>query len=331
MRFSIQQNTLQGKRHQNQDRMGYIFTPEALLLVVCDGLGGHGNGEFAAAWALQTLGHRFQHFASPTIDDPQAFLEASIVAAHGHIVKKTALDKLSTSPRTTIVCALLQNGQAWIAHAGDSRAYVIRGGQLLARTKDHSKLQYLIDSGHILPHEVTADHPERNRLINCLGADMFPAVDHTGPFTLLEQDTLLLCSDGLWGTLADTDIFSILDAGDLADTLPELVRTASAAGGEHADDATGMAVRWLKDDTAVINVGLADTADKHDTSSPTTHHAFESTVHLNITPDVDIRMMSDEEIDASIAEINQALAKFKSPAVTGLSVQTPDTPSPPFP
>ncbi len=306
MRFSIQQNTLQGKRHQNQDRMGYIYTSQALLLVVCDGLGGHGNGEYAAAWALQTLGHRFQHFATPTIEDPQAFLEASIIAAHGHIIKKTAIDKLSTNPRTTIVCALLQKGQAWIAHAGDSRAYLIRAGQLVARTKDHSKLQYLIDTGSLDPSALTADHPDRNRLINCLGAETHPAVDHTGPFNLSEQDTILLCSDGLWGTMADADMFKILASDDLALSLPELVSMASEAGGEYADDATGVAVRWLKDEPKKPTETSTDL-------SPDTQHVFESTMHLSITQDTDIRMMSDDEIDATIAEINQTLEKFKHP------------------
>ncbi len=301
MRFSIQQNTLQGKRHENQDRMGYIYTRESLLLVLCDGLGGHGNGELAASWALQTLAHRFQHFATPTIDDPLAFLEASIIAAHGHILKKTVLDKLTTKPRTTIVCALLQNGQAWIAHAGDSRAYLIRAGKMLSRTKDHSKLQYLLDAGKISPKANTADHPDRNRLINCLGADMYPAVDHTGPFTLLEQDTILLCSDGLWGTVPDAEIFNMLAHPDLSQGLPALVQHASQLGGQTADDATGIAVRWLTEPNSETAI-----------DSSTMGREFESTVHLNLDQDTDISVMSDEEIDATIAEINHALEKIKA-------------------
>ncbi len=300
MRFSIQQNTLQGKRHENQDRMGHIYTRESLLLVVCDGLGGHGNGELAASWALQTLAHRFQHFATPTVDDPQAFLEASIIAAHGHIHKKTLLNKLTTKPRTTIVCALLQKGQVWIAHAGDSRAYLIRASQLLARTKDHSKLQYLLDTGRIKPEEITSDHPDRSRLINCLGAGMYPAVDHTGPFLLQEQDTLLLCSDGLWGTVSDTEIFSMLSHPDLSQCLPALVQHASQLGGQHADDATGLAVRWLTETSVETTID----------SSTLGGQEVESTVHLTLGQNTDIRVMSDEEIDATIAEINQTLDKI---------------------
>jgi PPM family protein phosphatase len=216
------------------------------------------------------------------------------------VLKKTLLDKLSTHPRTTIVCVLVQHGQAWIAHAGDSRGYLIRAGQLIARTRDHSKLQYLLDTGKIKPSEVTADHPDRNRLINCLGSEVYPAVDHIGPFTLMENDTVLLCSDGVWGTLSDTEVYKIISHPDLAAALPKLVEKAWTAGGEYADDATAMAMRWLVDTPAENSIIDSATMDS----------AFESTMHLTLTQDSDIRMMSDDEIDATIAEINQALDKL---------------------
>jgi PPM family protein phosphatase len=301
MRFSIQQNTIEGKRHENQDRMGHIYTRETLLLVVCDGLGGHGNGEMAALWALQTMAHRFQHFAKPHIDDPQAFLEASIVSAHASILKKTLSSNLATHPRTTIACALVQDGHVWFAHAGDSRVYLVRNGAVVARTKDHSKLQYLLDSGKITPEQATADHPDRNRLINCLGAEVFPAVEQTGPYSLIEHDTVLLCSDGVWGVLTDSDLLATIGQADLAKGLPSLVSRASLAGGPYADDATAIAMRWLAE---VPAQGAID--------SSAIPNEFESTVHLTLTQSTDIRVMTDEEMDAQIAEINQALDKLKS-------------------
>jgi serine/threonine protein phosphatase PrpC len=136
-------------------------------------------------------------------------------------------------------------------------------------------------------------------LINCLGAEMYPAVDHTGPFTLFEQDTVLLCSDGLWGTVNDTQIFNMLADPDLSKGLPYLVQHASQLGGKYADDATGLAVRWLTETNVEATVD-SDTMEKE----------FESTMHLALTQDTDIRVMSDEEIDATIAEINQTLDKI---------------------
>jgi PPM family protein phosphatase len=301
MRFSIQQNTIQGKRHENQDRMGHIYTKDALLLVVCDGLGGHGNGEQAASWALETLAQRFQHFAKPKIYDPVVFLEASIIAAHKRILKKTPLANLSTHPRTTIVCALVQEGQVWIAHAGDSRAYHVRAGSAIARTRDHSKLQFLIDTGRIKASKAGPDHPDRNRLINCLGAEIDPSVEHTGPFNLIEHDTLLLCSDGVWGSLSELQLLSTISQPSLSQALPLLVSNAANAGGNYADDATALAMRWLNDfsSTNIVNSEELD-------------NEFESTVHLTLTQASDMRIMSDAEMDQHIDDIRNALAKVKA-------------------
>ncbi len=313
MRFAIQQNTIQGKRHENQDRMGYIYTRESLLLVVCDGLGGHGNGEMAATWALEMLAQRFHHYAKPKIEDPQAFLEASIVAAHARILKKTLSDNLSTHPRTTIVCTLVQEGHVWVAHAGDSRAYLVRNGRVLQRTKDHSKLQYLIDIGKISPAQATKDHPDRNRLINCLGAEVFPTVEQTGPYVLVENDTLLLCTDGVWGVLDDADLLDVINQPDLAKGLPSLVSRAAVMGGVYADDATALAMRWLADTSSKESKDNKNVKEyKEGIDSSTIINEFESTVHLTLTKATDIRVMSDEEMDAQIAEINQALKKFES-------------------
>jgi PPM family protein phosphatase len=307
MRFSIQQNTVQGKRHENQDRMGYIYTRESLLLVVSDGLGGHGNGDKAAAWALQTLAQRFQFFANPRIDDPQAFLEASVVAAHSIVLKKTQTTQLSTKPRTTIACALIQEGQVWFAHAGDSRVYLIRAGKVVAQTKDHSKLQYLLDTGKLSPEQATRDHPDRNRLINCLGAEVFPSVEQSGPYDLQEKDTVLLCSDGVWGTLDEAQLLSTISHADLSIGLPGLVNQAAIAGGAYADDATALAVRWLLDAAPVEAAQSTESVD-----SKAIRFEFESTVNLSLTADTDIRVMTEQEMDAQINEINQAITKINA-------------------
>jgi serine/threonine protein phosphatase PrpC len=247
------------------------------------------------------LAQRFQHFAKPKIYDPMVFLEASIIAAHHRIIKKTPLANLSTNPRTTIVCALLQDSQVWIAHSGDSRAYHIRAGSAIARTRDHSKLQFLIDTGRIKASEATPDHPDRNRLINCLGAEISPSVEHTGPFNLIENDTVLLCSDGVWGSLSDIQLLSTISQPSLSQALPLLVSNASNAGGSYADDATALAVRWLAD---FSSTNLID-SEKID-------NAFESTVHLTLTQASDMRVMTDEEMDQQIAEIRATLAKVKA-------------------
>jgi PPM family protein phosphatase len=308
MRFTIQQNTLQGKRHENQDRMGYIYTRDSLLLVVCDGLGGHDNGEKAASWVLETMAHRFQFFAKPKIQDPQVFLEASILAAHGRILKMSITENMASSPRTTIVCALIQDGQMWVAHAGDSRCYLVRAGLLVHRTKDHSKLQHMVDTGKISPAEATLDHPERNRLINCLGAEVPPAIEHSGPYALMENDTTLLCSDGVWGVLQDAEVIGAIAHKDLAQSVPKLVANAHLTGGTYADDATALVVRWLEARPEAEGVD----------STEVPNSSFESTIHLTLTEATDIRAMTDEEMDAQIDEIHKALKQLDIKAKSAL-------------
>ena len=289
MRFTTQQNSLQGKRHDNQDRMGYIYSQDALLMVVCDGLGGHEHGEIAATWVLETLAHRFQHFAKPIIADPIVFLEASIIAAHGLIINRSMRDSLKSSPRTTVVVALIQNGQVWIAHAGDSRAYLIRDDMLHLRTHDHSKLQYLVDTGRIDPGSITHNHPDRNKLINCVGAEIPPRVEHTGPVKLVANDLMMLCTDGVWGAMEELQLLRIIGRGDIARDLPDLVATAHAMGGDYADDATAIVIRWLE------NEQTQDT------------EVFQSTIQITLASNTDLMAMTDDEIDAQIREIHEAI------------------------
>lgn len=305
MRFSIQQNTIQGKRHANQDRMGHIYTKDALLLIVCDGLGGHGNGEKAAFWALETLAHRFQYYAKPLIYDPIIFLESSILAAHKRILKKTPLEQLSTQPRTTIVCALIQSGKLWIAHCGDSRAYHIREGKTIVRTRDHSKIQFLIDTGKIKASDVKPNHPDRNRLINCLGSESPPVIEHTGPFKLLENDIILLCTDGVWGNLNDIQLLKIINQSNLSKALPFLVHHASQAGGTYADDATGLAVKWLSDD---LESQLTYSEHRKESLKSTIDFTSTKTFNNNILIEKET-----EEIEDSTIDIREVLAKFNAP------------------
>lgn len=169
MRFAIYQDSHVGGRASNQDRMGYCFTREALLLLLADGMGGHQNGEIAAALTLQTMGALFRERATPDINDPPAMLDELIYAAHQSLLGYRATHRLPDTPRTTIVACLIQHGQAWWAHCGDSRLYWLRGGRILSRTVDHSHIERLIALGRVSPHE-RANHPERNKLYNCVGA-----------------------------------------------------------------------------------------------------------------------------------------------------------------
>jgi hypothetical protein len=142
MRFSVYQESHIGGRRSIRIAWD-IALPVMILLLLAD-MGGHILGEMAAAIAMQTIGSLFQQQAHPLVGRPERFLEDSFLAAHQEIHRYHTLNNLPETPRTTIVACLIQNGYAYWAHCGDSRLYWMRQGQILLRTKDHSRLETLI-------------------------------------------------------------------------------------------------------------------------------------------------------------------------------------------
>lgn len=261
MRFAVYQDSQIGGRSSNQDRMGYCFTRDALLLLLADGMGGHQHGELAATLSLQTMGALFRTRATPRVDDPSALLDELVFAAHQALLAFRAAHRLAETPRTTIVACLVQQGRAWWVHCGDSRLYWLRQGRILARTVDHSHVERLVALGRVSPAE-RANHPDRNRLYNCVGAPTLPQVDKAMPVQLQAGDQLLLCSDGLWSGVREHELAYQLSAGPLAAAIPALVRQAAVAGGKNGDNVTALAMTWLDDrpggiESPLITDGLA--------------------------------------------------------------------------
>ncbi|MFC4929967.1 PP2C family protein-serine/threonine phosphatase [Massilia sp. GCM10023247] len=302
MQFSVYQQSHIGGRRVNQDRMGYCFTRDALLLVLADGMGGHQHGEIAATIAMQTLSMMFQMQAKPYIKKPERFLEEALVQAHRDILAYTARHKLSESPRTTVVACLVQHNCAVWAHCGDSRLYWVRDNQVLAQTRDHSHLEYLIAKGLASPHE-RATHPDRNKLYNCLGAGTPPRIELSSQAVLAAGDVLLLCSDGLWSMVPDAEIVQKLATRSVVQAVPELVAMATAIGGPRADNTTVLAIGWQGGDQAgaagpnVISTQLLP------------EDQVSSTISNAAAGALDADPFDEDEIERAIAEINQAIEK----------------------
>ena len=243
MQFSIYQESRRGARKSNQDRIAYCYSREALLMLVADGMGGHLHGEMAAQSAVEVITAAFRREAKPRLADPAAFLRRSIIEAHRAIVRNAEDSGLPESPRTTCVACVVQDGAARWAHAGDSRLYHLREGRVLARTKDHSLVQQLIDSGRIR-EEAFAAHPERNRIFNCLGSQRLPRVDLSAETVLDYGDTLILCSDGLWSPLSAKIISSAVLKMGIMQGVPELLDEAELRAGRECDNLSVVALTW---------------------------------------------------------------------------------------
>lgn len=254
MKFSIYQEGRKGARTSNQDRVGYIYTPDCALLMCCDGMGGHLRGDIAAQFVIDFLARNFRLQAVPTkIKNPPQFLLRNLLAAQAGLLQLTQDQRLSETPRTTVVVGIVQDGKAWFAHVGDSRLYVMREGRLLTRTMDHSHVQVLIDSGQIT-EEQALRHPERNKIYSCLGQPATPRIDVAKPVSLRPGDSLLLATDGLWGPLPIQVVASTVARTDLAVAVPMLMDMAEALSGHECDNLSGVAITWWGNDDGIIPV-----------------------------------------------------------------------------
>lgn len=243
MKFSIFQDSRIGGRPSNQDRQGYRHTGEALLMVLADGMGGHGHGEVAAEAAVRSVVAAFDLQARPRLADPHAFLAGAMAGAHAAIRAQSGLRQLDDKPRTTCVICVVQDSIATWAHAGDSRLYVLRRGRVLARTHDHSRVQGLIDDG-LLAEDAARNHPERHILTSCLGGDQPPRLEFSRKTPLMRGDVVLLCSDGVWGPLADDAPLAALSDCATLQAAPQLLDRVESAAGPGGDNLSLIVLAW---------------------------------------------------------------------------------------
>ena len=301
MKFTIYQASRQGGRKNNQDRVAYSYSREALLMVVADGMGGHMHGELAAQIAVQTLTDRFQKLARPRLDDPQAFLADTITHAHFSINDYAVEQDLLEIPHTTIVAAVVQDNTAYWAHVGDSRLYLFSDGGLIARTEDHTTVARLVREG-LITEEEAAHHPERNRVSNCLGGYVPPQVECNAPIPLHDADSMLLCTDGIWGMVSIPEVSALLHAYTLEDAVRHLMDHAEFRGGEHGDNLSLVAMTW----------GEARMPSKDSISTLALPEGGVTTQINAMRPLPGAGTVSDDEIERAIAEIQQAIQKIST-------------------
>lgn len=247
MRVEYAELSLQGGRDSNQDRVSVAVAEEAALLIACDGMGGHAEGERAAEVAQQTLVERFWQTTQPLLD-PLGFLHLALGAAHANVVGLAPRLPLEMRPRATCAVCVVQQTSAYWAHIGDSRVYHLRAGQVRERTRDHSHVELLMREGVISAGQMQ-NHPMRNFVESCLGGEaILPEMALSPRRTLLPEDLLLVCTDGFWANLDEKVIgsaFSTLGL-TLGDTLSALSAQAVLNAGGGSDNTSVAALRFLE-------------------------------------------------------------------------------------
>lgn len=271
------------------------------MFLVADGMGGHPEGDVAAEIAMRTFSNRFQREVKPLSNDPQEFLRLSVLVAHQQILRYSAQKGMLDAPRTTVVAAMVQKGMLYWAHVGDSRMYVARKGSLVTRTRDHSHIEAARAQNQ---PQVAIDAVNRNVLYSCLGSPQAPIMEVSGPLELEHGDTVLLCSDGLWGPLEDAVVVSTLSNKAVVDAVPELVEAALKVAGERADNTTALAFEWEGNQDFEETHGGISTMDVGEDS-------FASTIQASLLNEMDEAdtLMDEDAIERTIAEIRDAIDK----------------------
>ena len=298
MRFTIFQESRQGDRKGNEDRVGYSYSREVLLLTIADGMGGHLEGEVAAEIAVTEITRRFQQEARNRLRKPHDFLVSAVNSAHHAIVSYAVEKNLLECPRTTCVTCIVQGGSAYWAHAGDSRLYVLRGGSLVAQTSDHSRVQQMIEAGAITV-EAAARHPDRNKIFSCLGGVVPPQIAISREFPLETGDTIVLSTDGFWAQIPPVLIGNMLRKQGIVDIFPGLLTEAQRRAGGESDNLSVVAMTWeAQDDPHVADTTNLDNEQFASSSN---------TEQLDMTQTNDD--VTEEDIERAIAEIQSAIRK----------------------
>lgn len=219
------------EREINEDRYAVIESPAGQVWIVCDGMGGTLGGELAAQLAVDAMRRSLQGTISA---EPDIALTAAIQEANRVIVLRRQ-NPAFNSMGTTVVGAIIRGDEITLAHAGDSRGYLVRGAEIQQLTIDHTYVQDLVDKG-LIAHDEAMSHPQAHVLTKCLGAEPRLEMDRQS-YWLWEvagdetKDQLILCTDGLYSLISDDEIAEIVNSSPPQEACAQMVAIARERGG----------------------------------------------------------------------------------------------------
>jgi len=223
-------------RASNQDAFSVDSPPpgkeasHGRLFIVADGMGGHAAGEVASRLAVDTLNRAYYAGNLDVRGDPTPALASGMTEANLAIQAEGERDRAHRGMGTTCTAALMRGGSLWIAHVGDSRAYLFHEGVLKRLTQDHNLAGMLLAEGRIDAREA-AGHEGRHLLTRALGIRPQIDVDVIGPLALAPGDRVLLCSDGLNRVVGDDAIAALLASASPQEAVDELIGRSITEGG----------------------------------------------------------------------------------------------------
>ena len=239
------------QRQHNED--AFLVRDDARLFLVADGMGGHAAGEIASRIAVDSISEFIAHTREDDGTWPHAYdehyrrstnrLMAAVRMANARVLEAMRKDARLRGMGTTVVACLADGETVSVAHVGDSRAYLIRGGELSRITNDHSWVFEQVQAGMLTEAEAEK-HPLRNVITRALGGALQVTPD-AQEIEARPGDVFLLCSDGLTGMVPESEILRLVteNDADLQKACEELIDTANERGG--LDNITAVLVKTL--------------------------------------------------------------------------------------
>ncbi len=219
-------------RRTNQDAFATgELTGNVAWAVVCDGMGGANGGNIASQTAVKVISDRISSgfVKGMNSSDIKTLLNTAIYTANLNVFDMAKSVETLSGMGTTVVALLICDDVLHIAHAGDSRAYVLSNGNIKQITKDHSIVQHLVEMGQLTAAEAKV-HPKKNVITRALGVEEMIKVDYTElPFE--DGDVVMLCTDGLSNYIDDSQVISIMKENNFYEFSEKLVEAANENGG----------------------------------------------------------------------------------------------------
>ncbi len=219
-------------RSHNEDRIQFLVRgsdSQNILAIVADGMGGHAAGETASHEAVQSI--QSHYFAKKYFSNPIRTLKNAVIQANTHIYRLAAHDPALSGMGTTVTALAIVKGYAYYAHVGDSRLYLLRNGVMQQLTQDHTLVAQMLRDG-LIAKEQALTHPDRNIVTRALGTQPIVEVDVIKlPISIQTDDIFMLCSDGLYDLVTDSDIVKLVSEHNPTDACRLLIETARSAGG----------------------------------------------------------------------------------------------------
>jgi PPM family protein phosphatase len=215
-------------REVNEDYFGSFSGNFGNLLIVCDGMGGHKGGETASRIAVETIRNHFENLGDDF--DIRGEIGKALQSANDSIIQTAESDLELSNMGSTVILVLIKDGMVHYASLGDSRIYLVREDRIKQLTKDHSLVQKMVDS-NLITEEEARDHPKKNVITKALGTDKIAEPEFYEPFKLLDNDKLILCSDGLTTHVDEKEILEIIRDNMAQDSANKLVELANKNGG----------------------------------------------------------------------------------------------------